>query len=367
MNKFVFNSKVDWEVLDDLDFIKDMTLTEQDSIHHQEGNVYIHTRNVCSEVGKLNLHKDEKEILLYVAVFHDIEKRNTVNKYYDGDLLRISNPNHSKLGEFTTRDIIYKNNLLDFNHREEVCMLVRMHGFPYLFLNREDYIKKISLISCFSKNKLLSYFAECDMKGRICNDAEMQLSLLDLYREECKYIESYDETTPFMDNYSRFKFFQKGEWYRQTYYNDCKSKVYMLSGFPGVGKDYYYKNNLSHLPMLSLDDLRIKNKVKRGDKKKQGQMIQEAIEIAKSYLRKNQDFVFNATNLTKDTRGKWLNIFHQYNSEVTIIYLETPYEKLIEQNNQREDSVPVEAINKMINFFQLPRYDEAHNIIFKTN
>lgn len=54
-----------------------------------------------------------------------------------------------------------------------------------------------------------------------------------------------------------------------------------MSGLPRAGKDFYIKNNLSDLKEISLDKLRIENKVKHGDKKSQGRIIQLAKKTAK--------------------------------------------------------------------------------------
>ena len=75
-------------------------------------------------------------------------------------------------------------------------------------------------------------------------------------------------------------------------------------------------------------------------------------------------FVFNATNLNRDLRSKWLPMFADYGARVHLIYLEVPYTQLLSQNRNREHSVPNDVIHRMINKLEIPDYSEAHMVDF---
>jgi len=85
-----------------------------------------------------------------------------------------------------------------------------------------------------------------------------------------------------------------------------------MCALPGSGKDTYINAQMSGLPVVSIDDIRRKNKVKRGDSKGEGRAIQEAKELAKEYMRKEQSFIWNATNITRDMRSKLIGEFEEY-------------------------------------------------------
>ena len=85
---------------------------------------------------------------------------------------------------------------------------------------------------------------------------------------------------------------------------------------------------------------------------------------AKEYLRARTSFVFNATNLNRDLRSKWLPMFADYGARVHLIYLEVPYTQLLSQNRNREYSVPNDVIHRMINKLEIPDYSEAHTVDF---
>ena len=146
-------------------------------------------------------------------------------------------------------------------------------------------------------------------------------------------------------------------------YDDLEFEVVVMSGLPGSGKDYYIKNVLD-LPSLSIDDIRREFKLSPTNKKDNGQAIQLTKERAKEFLRAKKSFVFNATNITKSLRGKWISLFLEYRARVRIIYLEVPYKTLLSQNHNREYQVPESVIESLLSKLEIPSYDEAHEIEF---
>jgi len=76
--------------------------TLQDSIFHPEGDVEYHTQLVLQEALQIamreNLNDDEKEVLIYSALLHDIGKPDTTQKRYENEILRISSHNHEAEG-----------------------------------------------------------------------------------------------------------------------------------------------------------------------------------------------------------------------------------------------------------------------------
>jgi predicted kinase len=359
MTPFLLKNNLNIEFLNKQDWFIDMNKTEQDSVHHGEGNVQIHTVNVFNELKKTT----SNEYLLLSALFHDIEKRSTTKKEIINGIERITAPKHPKFGEYTTRDILYRYNPIDFVTREKICSLVRNHGMPTWGIEDDDIEKKIIKSSFRVNNNELYLLAKADIMGRICNDQNKLLENLELFKMMCEELECWDHQKSFTNNYSRWKYLNFGGWHNTDHYNDRECTVYMMCGFPGTGKDYYIERNLN-LPMVSLDNIRRKHNVKHGDIKGSSLVMSEAKEQCKVYLRKKENFVFNATNLTREIRQKWTSLFNDYKAYIKIIYLEVPYLKLISQNNNREYVVPEEAVNKMITKFEIPLVDECHEIEF---
>ncbi len=136
-----------------------------------------------------------------------------------------------------------------------------------------------------------------------------------------------------------------------------------MSSLPGSGKDTYIAKNFTGWGVVSLDDIRVELKVKPTDKSGNGRVVQLAKERAKEYMRKHQNFVWNATNITAQMRSQLIDLFTSYGAKVTIVYIEVPYKTLLNQNGNRDAVVPTNVIDKMIGKLEPPVREEAHKIV----
>jgi hypothetical protein len=72
-------------------------------------------------------------------------------------------------------------------------------------------------------------------------------------------------------------------------------EVILMSGLPGAGKNTFIKKRYPDRPVISLDNMRTERGTSPTDKTGNGQIIQEAKEQARVYLRRKESFVWNAT------------------------------------------------------------------------
>ena len=365
--KYQVATELDWDDLaNTYNWISDMKGVQQDPIWHAEGDVFVHTKMVTEELIKLqnfnSLSEQEKHIILSSALFHDIEKRSTTTEEEIEGQIRIVSPRHAKKGEFTTRQILYTDINTPFQVREQICKLVRLHGLPLWAISKDNPNKEVIYSSTVVNNKLLSTLATADVLGRTCQDQDEILMKIELFTELCKDNQCFSKPKEFKSNYGRFLFFNKEDGYVDYLpFDDLICTVTMMCALPGSGKDTYIKKNLDQ-PILSLDDIRREHKISPKDKKGNGQVIQLAKEKAKEYLRAKTSFVFNATNITKDMRSRWIGLFTDYNAKVKIIYIEVPYKTLLKQNSDREYKVPDNVIDKLIGKLEMPDFKEAHEV-----
>lgn len=345
------------------DWIFDMSDTMQDSIHHAEGDVATHTRMVLTEM--LNdsefktLEEQERHILFAAIMFHDVEKRSTTVIEENG---RITSKGHSKCGESTTREILYKDIPTPFHIREHICKLVRFHGTPIWSINRNDPNKAVIEVSVLVNTKLLEILARCDVKGRICEDKKDLLERVELFKELCIENECYGLPRKFETNKSRYKYLNDGGSPDYVPFEKDSFTVYLMSAISGSGKDTWISNNLKEIPMISLDDIRREYKIKPTDKKGNGQVIQMAKEKAKEFLRDKKSFIWNGTNITRQMRKQLVGLFMTYGANVEIVYIEVPYKTLLKQNSDREHKIPENVVEKMIRNREVPVYSEATDI-----
>ena len=360
---------IDWERLtDNFSWLSDMKGVEQDPLWHSEGDVYIHTKMVIEALVSSNEYKllteQQQHILFASAIFHDIEKRSTtVREMVDGEE-RIRSPRHAKRGESTVRSMLYKEWETPFKIREQIAKLVRFHGFPLFILERDKPERDIIKASLVVDTSLLYLLAKADVLGRKCVDKENILLDIELFKEVCLEYECFGKPRKFSSDYARFLYLNREDiMLGYEPYDDLQFTVYVMSAIPATGKDHYIKNHLD-LPILSLDNIRREHKIKPTDKKGTGRVVQMAKEQAKVYMRKKESFVFNATNLTKDMRGRWISLFLDYRARVKIIYLEVPYKQLKKQNNNREYPVPWDVIDRLFDKLEMPDFEEGHEVLF---
>lgn len=338
-----------------------MEQTEQDSIYHKEGNVWLHTLMVLDEVNKFTFLTDEElQILQYSALLHDIGKIKT-SKLEDG---RIKSKGHSKLSYHMSMDILSELPL-SFEDKFQILNLVRYHGNPYHVFERKNLEKEVISLSLQCNLKLLYYLALADFKGRYCeaDDLEENLLLLEIYKEGAESLNCYTQPYQFKSDIAKFNYLVRGTHYHTDEpYDSTGSKVIMMSGLPGAGKDTYIKNHFD-IPVISLDEIRKELKIKPTEP--QGLVINTAKERAKEFLRKKEDFVWNATNTVKQTREGLIDLFDTYNAHISIYYIGgIDINKIIQQNRNRVSSIPEDVVRKLYRSLDIPNETEAHKIIY---
>lgn len=347
----------DWEFLVQQPWAKAMQTCPQDPIFHAEGDVWTHTRMVVDKLQAApdfgELSEDTQRVLLVAAILHDIGKPDTTIEFAGN---RIGSPGHARLGERMARTILWEE---DFDLREQICAIVRLHGQPVWTLERLHPLTEVIRSSLRIPNTWLHRFARADMQGRICPDQDEMVLTVDLFREYCEEQSCLAEPWPFANAHSRFKFFRNRDAYPGELYNDTCFTLTMMCGLPGSGKDTF----VSRLdqPIVSLDDLREQHSVRRGNKRGEGRVIQEAYEQAKTHARAGQDFVWNSTNLTRDLRSKLITALAPYRPYVKIHYLETSWSEVI---RRREGIIPARDLRYMQRRLEMPQLDEAHEVSY---
>lgn len=362
---------IPWDLIEqEFSWFRDMKGVHQDAIWHAEGDVFIHTKMVAealvSHPDFQPLSEQEKHILFATAMLHDVEKRSTTEFEEIDGVMRITSKNHAKKGEKTARVILYKDIQAPFAIREHICKLVRHHGAPIWAMDRDNVAKFVTELSLKLNTKLLALFAKADIIGRIAEDSDDMMARVEMFEWICELNDCLGKQREFKSPLGRRYFFKNEDgWPGYEPFDEKDFTAYVMCALPGSGKDTYIKNNLSQIPMVSIDELRREIKVRRGDSKSEGQVYQEIKDMCKVHMRAKRDFVFNATNITKDMRGKVIKEFEEYGAKVVVIYIEVPYKKLLQQNNNREYKVPEKAVEDMIWSLDVPDETESYAVKYE--
>lgn len=364
---WTFSENKKWEYLEaEFDWVKRMKDVQQDPRHHAEGNVAVHTQMVLCALENdpdfKQLPNLEQEILWCAALLHDVEKHSTTVFEADGS---ITSNGHARKGAQFARQLLYRDKPTPFAVREQIVGLVRHHGLPIWLFEKADPLKTLIKASMEVNTKLLTLLAKADMLGRICEDREDMLYRIACFEEFCKENYCWDGPRNFTSANAKVYYLQhEGAYTDYVPFEQPLAEVILMSGLPGAGKDTFIKRNYKNWPLISLDDIRRKRGISPTDKSGNGRVIQEAKEQARSYLRKQQSFVWNATNTTSQMRTQLISLFDTYKAKVNIVYIEVPYERLHGQNKNRDAIVPAGALNKLIQKLEVPAFWEAHEVCY---
>jgi predicted kinase len=353
--------RVDWErVEQEFPAVRRLEGCPQDPVHHAEGDVLIHTRMVVEALVSIPawraLPDAERGIVFTAALLHDVSKP-ACTRIEDG---RVTSRGHSRRGAIAARTLLWGMSL-PIEAREQIANLIRFHQTPFFLIDRPEARRTLYEVSQSARCDLLALVAEADARGRVCPDGQRLLDNIALFTQYAAEHECLTGPRRFPNDHSRFLYFRReGRDPDYEAYDDTACEVVMMSGLPGAGKDFWVAENLQGRPVVSLDELRRAMKV--SPTANQGPVVSKARELAREHLRARRDFVWNATNVSRQIRELSVNLFAAYNARVRIVYVEAPEERLYAQNRERDDSVPAEVIRKLTERWEVPDLTEAHRV-----
>lgn len=357
----------DWQHLTaTYSWVNDMRGVPQDSRHHAEGDVAVHTQMVLAALVDMpaykELNNEAQEILWMATLLHDVEKRSTTFTEADGSIV---SPGHAKKGAHTARYILFTSFNVPFHIRESIVALVRYHGLPLWVFHKPDPLKALLAASLSLNTEWLCILARADVSGRICNDQQELLERIAFFEAYCMEQNCYGKPREFKSDKTRFHYFSMED-ALPVYepFDQPICEVTLMSGLPGMGKDNHLKKHCKDLPVISLDEIRRSHKLKPEDKSANGWTAQQAKEQARVYLRAKLDFVWNATNITKQMRSQLISLFTDYGARVKIVYVEQPYKTWLKQNLGRDYVVPITVMHKLLSKLEVPTIDEAHEVVY---
>jgi predicted kinase len=241
--------------------------------------------------------------------------------------------------------------------------LIRHSSLPHFALENADGVKRVIRASLVIRCDWLALLAEADTSGRKCADRQALLDGVELFREFCREQRCFDAPRPFANDHSRFIYFRK-EHGDPDYaaFDDTHNTVTLMCGLPGAGKDSWIRERAAELPVVLLDGLRRELGISPEDN--QGRVIAAAKERARTFLRTNTPFVWNATNTSRRLREGLIRLFYDYGARTEIVYCEAALDEIFRRNAKRETVVPARVIRRLAESLDPPDASEAHKVTY---
>lgn len=140
---------------------------------------------------------------------------------------------------------------------------------------------------------------------------------------------------------------------------------YMMVGLPGSGKSSFARNVLSVCPgavIHSSDEIRRELLGSENDQTQQALVFDTLHKRVFSDLRMGKNVVYDATNINYKQRKQFIDrvrALHIPDLQVVCVFMAAPYERCLQQNHERERSVPDNVITRMYHKFDVPMYLEG--------
>ncbi|MBA3823273.1 MAG: AAA family ATPase [Ktedonobacterales bacterium] len=363
---------VDWDALATrFAWLRALAGVPQDAHHHAEGDVSIHTRMVVGALAAdpawRALGATERAVVFAAALLHDVAKPACTRVEVDG---HITSARHARVGATMAHALLWEAvglaEPVPLAIRLAIAGIVRHHGLPLWFWDKDDPIRAVLAASYAARLDWVALVAEADVRGRICADQADLLDRVALFRGYSHEQGCAAAPRSFASDHSRFVYFARaGGSPDYAAYDATVCEVILLSGLPGAGKDTWVREQAPDWPVISLDGLRREMGV--APTEPQGTVIHAAREQARELLRRQQSFIWNATNLTRALRGQLITLFADYGARVRIVYLDAPAAVISARNRARAHPVPEAVIRRMVAKLEVPDGTEAHSVVYLTS
>lgn len=348
--------------------LRALETTPQSPRYHAEGNVGLHTRMVLDALLADEHFKTasgtQREVLFLAALLHDLCKpETTVVDPVTGD---ISQPGHSRRGAVDVRALLWRAGL-PFALREAVCRIIAVHQVPFFAFDSrrgeapEFIARRLSWGVALPD---LVCVARADMRGRVCVDQQARLDDIALFEQLAREDGCWDGPRAAASAHTRLMYARGAPLHLDTpLFQPAGSQVTVLCGLPASGKDSWVARHARDAEVVSFDDAKAELGLKHGEN--DGLAAHRAVDKAKALLRRHEPFVWNATHLSEQMRGKTLDLLYAYDAQVRLVYLEVPARTLFKRNAGRDTTLKQKDLERMLHRWEVPLPWEAHEVRYE--
>jgi tRNA nucleotidyltransferase (CCA-adding enzyme) len=176
-DSYVFKQEFPFKMLEDL------KNTEQNLVHHPEGNVWNHTMMVIDEASKRKYSSEDMRVFMWAALLHDIGKAPTT-RFRKG---KITSYNHDKVGKDLAISFL-KEFEEDEKFIDKVAKLVRWH-MQILFVVKDMPFAEIDNMLSEVSPEEIALFSICDRLGRGKRSAQKEIEEIrtnEIFLQKCE-------------------------------------------------------------------------------------------------------------------------------------------------------------------------------------
>ena len=344
--------------------------TPQDPIYHAEGDVWTHTQMVVAELladsDYAQLTASERETVFLAALLHDVAKCSTTQVAENG---RISQPGHSRKGALDARLMLWEAGA-PVAQREAICRLIAVHQVPFFAFadSRRGVSPEFTVreLSWQVDQHLLAMLARADIRGRICPDVGNVLVNIELFKELALEEGCWRSPRHFASAETAVRYFRGAQLHPDyALHEELGSPVIVMCGLPASGKNTWVAEHHPGLPVVSFDDARTELGLRHGQN--EGAAAHHAVDKAKALLRAKTPFVWNATHLSRQMRGKSVDLCLAYGAQVQLVHVEASKPTLLARNRARDTTLTNAALLGMLHRWEVPLPTEAHGLQLLVN
>ncbi|MEZ4777576.1 MAG: HD domain-containing protein [Bacteroidia bacterium] len=355
-------------------YIDQLKTTEQNPRYHAEGNVYNHTLLVLQQfekgVEKFDLSQDDRQILYWAAILHDIGKP-SVTHWREG---RWRATGHEEAGVPIARNLLLQNPEISDIQRRKILDLVNFHQIPLRWGLAKKDISDYKKLATKTDLRLLGIFAYFDLMGRICEDYERIHELLAYLNEVIIPKVKYDTGTfeEIQQTYFEAGVQQKNALWQSLKFEDVQLmekllnverkdnkqavfQCYITVGADIKGQAEYFASHFPEIPSYPVPSLSSKN-LSQHEREKQ---LRQAKHFLSVNGREGRKVGIIGTNTDETIRQNITEFVRLLGGQINYLFFDQPLDKLLlTATDPGEEALIQENYNRL----RYPHPWEAHTL-----
>ena len=363
-------------------YLDQLKNTQQNPRYHAEGNVYQHTLMVLDQyerhIDSFDLTEEEKEILYWTALLHDIGKPK-VTQWSNG---RWTAAGHERAGVPLARTLLLSRPELTQEQRRRILSLIRWHHIPLRWGLQKLPINAYKYVATHTDLRLLGIFSLFDVRGRICENQDAVLRLIDHFNDVIVPIveEELGDFDHMQFCFKQANLVQKNLIWKALQARDFKQVAktldqsvkplssfshpqtcYITIGSPFSGKTAYIQKNFSGHPYFDMS--RFEPIVpEHFEKENYLTGIPELKSFLQSYIPQGRSVVVDGRNLCDSRRQSVTEYARVLGANIQYLFFDRSLEEVMDNNRQAASPLCVRDLRESYESLQLPHPWEAHKL-----